>query len=172
MTEMQRLISTAPHYRVETGHEAIDVILKYGLTFPLGNTVKYISRAGHKEGNTALGDLNKAMAYIDYEIHDLLMATDREGDSDEKTSVEELNAVLKPFDKVVENRSDFDEFFSRTANEIALAWCLEELKAKALIFTLRAGVFRRVGEYMRAVVTLEYALDELHLAAKQEVSNG
>ena len=172
MTKMQRLISTAPHYRAETGHEAIDVILQYGLTFPLGNTVKYISRAGCKEGNTAHGDLTKAMAYIDYEIHDLIMATEREGDSDEAPSLDELNAVLKPFDKTVRNRSDFDEFFCRNANKISLAWGLEELKSKALIFTLRAGVFRRVGEYMRAVVTLEYALDELHLAAKQEVSDG
>jgi hypothetical protein len=44
-------------------YEAIKVIEQWGLGFHLGNTVKYISRAG-KKGST-LEDLKKARWYLD-----------------------------------------------------------------------------------------------------------
>lgn len=56
------------HYRRDTGHEAIDAIEAWGLGFCLGNTVKYIARAGRK--GDALEDLLKARWYLDRAIAD------------------------------------------------------------------------------------------------------
>lgn len=53
------------HYR-KGGIEAIDVIEAFDLNFRLGNTVKYILRAGHKDDR--LEDLKKAMWYLQREI--------------------------------------------------------------------------------------------------------
>jgi hypothetical protein len=56
-----------PHYGGQDDHyECIKVIEAWGLGFHLGNSVKYISRAGKK--GDALLDLKKARWYIDREI--------------------------------------------------------------------------------------------------------
>lgn len=55
-----------PTYYQAGGIEAIDVIEAWGLGFCLGNTVKYIARAG-KKGNR-LTDLKKAAWYLNREI--------------------------------------------------------------------------------------------------------
>ena len=47
--------------------EAIDVIEDWNLNFNLGNTVKYIARAEHK--NSKLEDLKKAKWYLDRECN-------------------------------------------------------------------------------------------------------
>lgn len=47
-------------------YEAIKVIEAWGLNFNLGNTAKYISRAGKK--GSLLEDLRKARWYLDREI--------------------------------------------------------------------------------------------------------
>ena len=52
-------------------YEAIKVIDAWGLGFCLGNVVKYISRAGKKEGNSMIQDLKKASFYLDHEINKL-----------------------------------------------------------------------------------------------------
>ena len=49
----------------EDPYEAIKVIEAWGLGFHLGNTVKYISRAGKKSGQSLLQDLRKARWYLD-----------------------------------------------------------------------------------------------------------
>lgn len=49
-------------------YEAIKVIEAWNLGFHLGNTVKYISRAGKKYGNSATQDLKKALFYLNREI--------------------------------------------------------------------------------------------------------
>jgi len=49
--------------------EVIDVIEDWRLDFHLGNTVKYIARAGHKDA--ALQDLKKARWYLDRRIEQL-----------------------------------------------------------------------------------------------------
>jgi len=49
-------------------YEAIKVIEAWQLGFCLGNTVKYISRAGKKSTATCLEDLQKARWYLDREI--------------------------------------------------------------------------------------------------------
>lgn len=49
-------------------YEAIKVIEAWNLGFHLGNTVKYISRAGKKDGNSATQDLKKVLFYLNREI--------------------------------------------------------------------------------------------------------
>jgi hypothetical protein len=59
-----------PDYYKTGGIEAIDVIEAWNLGFCLGNTVKYISRAGRKS-NKIIEDLEKARWYLDREIKTL-----------------------------------------------------------------------------------------------------
>ena len=49
-------------------YEAIKVIEAWDLGFHLGNTVKYISRAGLKPGEPPLKDLKKALWYLDRKV--------------------------------------------------------------------------------------------------------
>lgn len=55
------------HYGGDTTYEAIKVIEAWELGFCLGNTVKYIARAGRKHADV-LEDLKKARWYLDREI--------------------------------------------------------------------------------------------------------
>ena len=54
------------HYRI--GIEPIAAIESWQLGFCLGNTVKYIARAGHKDPTKTVEDLKKARWYLDREI--------------------------------------------------------------------------------------------------------
>lgn len=57
------------HYGGENSpYEAIKVIEAWGLGFNIGNTVKYISRAGLKDPDRELEDLQKAAWYLNREI--------------------------------------------------------------------------------------------------------
>jgi hypothetical protein len=55
----------------ENVYEAIKVINNWQLGFNLGNTIKYISRAGKKDPKKELEDLKKAKFYLDYHIKTL-----------------------------------------------------------------------------------------------------
>lgn len=68
-------INHPSHYSEGRKYEPIDVIVDWDLDFPLGNTVKYISRAGRKID--ALEDLKKAAWYLNYEIQQLEAALDK-----------------------------------------------------------------------------------------------
>ena len=60
------------HYGGEDNvYEAIKVIDNWDLGFSLGNTVKYISRAGKKDPTKELEDLRKAKFYLDHHIEKL-----------------------------------------------------------------------------------------------------
>lgn len=60
------------HYGgVDNLYEAIKVIEAWELGFCLGNTVKYISRAGIKVPTKQVEDLKKARWYLDREIANL-----------------------------------------------------------------------------------------------------
>lgn len=52
-------------------YEAIKVIEAWELDFKLGNTVKYISRAGKKNPEKELEDLEKAAWYLNRKIEQL-----------------------------------------------------------------------------------------------------
>ena len=62
------VISHPSHYRSDSGFEAIDVIEAWNLGFNLGNALKYISRAGLKDKNREIEDLEKAQWYLNREI--------------------------------------------------------------------------------------------------------
>jgi hypothetical protein len=55
----------------ESVYEAIKVIDAWELGFSLGNTVKYISRAGKKDSDKELQDLKKALWYLQHHIEQL-----------------------------------------------------------------------------------------------------
>jgi hypothetical protein len=61
------LVNHPSHYK-SGGIETADFIEAKGLNFHLGNVVKYVSRAGLKEGATKLQDLQKARWYLDRQI--------------------------------------------------------------------------------------------------------
>ena len=61
--------STPPHYQGTI--QPIDLINAKNLNFNLGNVVKYVCRAGKKDGETIIKDLNKAIDYINFEIERL-----------------------------------------------------------------------------------------------------
>ena len=58
--------TTPSHYQGNI--QPIDLINAQDLNFNLGNVVKYVSRAGKKQGENVLSDLEKAKNYINYEI--------------------------------------------------------------------------------------------------------
>jgi hypothetical protein len=61
----KEMVNHPSHYNMGK-YEAIDVIEDWQLNFNLGNTVKYISRAGHKDD--IVQDLKKALWYLEREI--------------------------------------------------------------------------------------------------------
>lgn len=56
------------HYGGDTPYETIKVIEAWNLGFHLGNSVKYLSRAGKKDPNRTIEDLEKAIWYIQKKI--------------------------------------------------------------------------------------------------------
>ncbi len=67
MADAKEAVDHPAHYGgAGNPYEAIKVIEAWGLGFCLGNTVKYIARAGKKDAT--LQDLKKARWYLDREI--------------------------------------------------------------------------------------------------------
>jgi len=65
-------INNPKHYGgCDAVYEAIKVIEAWNLGFNLGNTVKYISRAGKKDKNKEVEDLKKAVYYLNRHIKNL-----------------------------------------------------------------------------------------------------
>lgn len=61
-----------PHYGGgDNPYEAIKVIEAWDLDFCLGNTIKYISRAGKKSKDTKIQDLEKALWYLQRKVDTL-----------------------------------------------------------------------------------------------------
>lgn len=60
-------INQPSHYQ-GTGMCANDVIRAFNLNFALGNVVKYVLRAGRKEGVDSQEDLRKALWYLQDEL--------------------------------------------------------------------------------------------------------
>jgi hypothetical protein len=70
--EKKESVDHPNHYGGESNvYEAIKVIDAWELGFALGNTVKYISRAGKKDPNKELEDLKKALWYLQHHINQL-----------------------------------------------------------------------------------------------------
>lgn len=66
------MVNHPAHYGGEDNvYEVIKVIEVWELDFHLGNTVKYISRAGKKGSDKELQDLKKALWYLQRKIENL-----------------------------------------------------------------------------------------------------
>ena len=59
------------YYGKDNPFEPIKVIDHYNLNFSLGNVIKYVLRAGKKDGESKLKDLTKAKDYLEHEIKKL-----------------------------------------------------------------------------------------------------
>jgi len=69
MSDNKEMVRNPDHYGgASNPYEAIKVIEHWKLDFHLGNTVKYISRAGKKDPTKEVEDLRKAMFYLDRRI--------------------------------------------------------------------------------------------------------
>lgn len=66
--EAESKINHPAYYGGDTTYEAIKVIEAWQLDFCLGNTVKYISRAGKKQADKEIEDLEKAKWYLSRRI--------------------------------------------------------------------------------------------------------
>ncbi len=62
---------TSEYYGKDNPFEPIKVIDHYELNFSLGNVIKYVLRAGKKDGESKLKDLTKAKDYLEHEIKKL-----------------------------------------------------------------------------------------------------
>jgi hypothetical protein len=72
INNMSEQVDHPQHYGGESNpYEAIKVIDVWELGFSLGNTVKYISRAGKKNKEKELEDLKKALWYLQHHIKTL-----------------------------------------------------------------------------------------------------
>ena len=67
--------SYGPQYYNRGSIEVWDFIRDQGLNYHLGNAIKYICRAGHKDD--AIDDLNKAIHYLTNERDYLLKESER-----------------------------------------------------------------------------------------------
>lgn len=74
MKQTNERVNHPAHYN-RGGIEAIDVIEAWELGFNSGNAVKYLSRAGYKDGASTIEDLKKAQWYINREIQRLEKGT-------------------------------------------------------------------------------------------------
>jgi len=68
MDEPQKVIHPS-HYNWIPGIECMDVVKHFN--FPLGSAMKYLWRAGKKDSESMLTDLEKAKYYIQIEIDSL-----------------------------------------------------------------------------------------------------
>lgn len=62
----KEMVNHPAHYNMYKGLEIIDIVEK--LNFNLGNAVKYIARAGFKEEQTEIQDLEKGLWYVERQI--------------------------------------------------------------------------------------------------------
>jgi hypothetical protein len=74
-----------PGYYQSSMGDIFDIAHAYNLSFPLGNAVKYICRAGKKDRDKDIEDLQKAMRCIQREI-DIRMADNVRRECDEQGS--------------------------------------------------------------------------------------
>lgn len=65
------VVANPSHYANTGKIQPIEYINDHNLNFNRGNVIKYVSRAGHKDPNKELEDLEKARQYLDFEINRL-----------------------------------------------------------------------------------------------------
>ena len=68
--EQSNVITKPSHYE-RYDIEPVCFIMKNELPFWMGNVIKYVMRAGHKDNTAEVVDLKKARRYIDMRINQL-----------------------------------------------------------------------------------------------------
>ena len=68
---------TPTHYR-RGSIEPWDFIRDQGLNYHLGNAIKYICRAGHKDKTSVNSDLRKAIHYLQNELENVTLKQQRD----------------------------------------------------------------------------------------------
>lgn len=86
-----------PDYYNRGSIEVWDFIRDQGLNYHLGNAVKYICRAGHKE--SAILDLYKAIEYIQNELSYIIPAGAGIPDSVQRTEWDRVPHEAEEFDR-------------------------------------------------------------------------
>jgi len=87
---MSEVDKTNPQYYRQLGeYSALHVIYKWKLGFCLGNALKYIQRAGKKEGHDTQTELKKAIWYILRHLHEI--------DPDNNADPAEKSLIGKPW---------------------------------------------------------------------------
>lgn len=66
-----------PEYYQRGSIQVWDFIRDQDLNFHLGNSIKYICRAGHKGGNSKAEDLKKAIHYLENELQNTTRPSNR-----------------------------------------------------------------------------------------------
>ncbi len=75
LPEKESIVLRPAHYGgANNPFEVIKVIDAWGLCFKLGNAAKYIARAGLKDPNKEIEDLEKAITYIEMKVDELKKA--------------------------------------------------------------------------------------------------
>ena len=122
-------------------YEAIKVIEAWGLddNFDLGNTIKYISRAGKKDKACLLQDLMKAQFYLNHEVEKLHKY---DGNYDRMKADERKASLLDDFE---EAKAEFDDW------QADLQEKAKELQAEGIV---------DVSELAKAVAAYKKALGE------------
>lgn len=68
-SDKKEAVNHPSHYGgKDNPYEVIKIIDFYNLGFCLGNTIKYILRAGKKDQSKTIEDLKKAVWYLNHEI--------------------------------------------------------------------------------------------------------
>lgn len=104
------------HYKGDMPVQCIDISEKFN--FCLGNVIKYVWRAGKKEGSDILEDLQKADWYLNREIFRLEQARGIARTSQDKepsklqVCAEKLDKALEPFGVPVMAKADVECIFT------------------------------------------------------------
>lgn len=98
-----------PAHYTRLSPEPLDVIEAWGLDFHTGQAIKYIARAGHKDENTAVQDLEKAVFYLQRRVAVLKADLDAEEESANDTDdavFGRVTATLREYPPQPEPRPD------------------------------------------------------------------
>ena len=93
---MADMINHPAHYN-HSKVEPIKAIEAWGLGFHLGNVVKYIARAGHKDPSKKIEDLKKARFYLDREIQNLEKAEKNKNPEGPGVGAESVEVTIPKF---------------------------------------------------------------------------
>lgn len=102
-----------PDYYKTGGIDVIEFCQRQGLPFTLGNVVKYVTRAGRKNADTAIEDLQKAREYIDREI----AFREKNGEKDDCTDIKAVPVEDLAATETEKPLSRLEELWRRNTEE-------------------------------------------------------